>query len=65
MTFKSFTTVDELMDLLIARFRIQPPEGLTPAEHEEWGKLKQHIIQIRYVNICNVWRLLFNPLFLV
>jgi son of sevenless-like protein len=47
MTFKSFTTVDEFMDLLIARFRIQPPEGLTPAEHEEWAKLKQHIIQIR------------------
>ncbi|KAF5318244.1 hypothetical protein D9611_014672 [Ephemerocybe angulata] len=50
MTFKSFTTVDELVDLLIARFRIQPPEGLTGAEREEWGKLKQHIIQIRVIN---------------
>lgn len=50
MTFKSFTTVDELLDLLIARFRIQPPEGLTPAEREEWAKLKQHIIQIRYAS---------------
>ncbi|KAF4617443.1 hypothetical protein D9613_005997 [Agrocybe pediades] len=50
MTFKSFTTLDELFDLLVARFRIQPPENLTPAELEEWGKLKQHVIQVRVMN---------------
>ncbi|TFK20605.1 ras GEF [Coprinopsis marcescibilis] len=49
MSFKSFTTVDELIDLLIERFRIQPPEGLSPTEREDWGKLKQHIIQIRVI----------------
>lgn len=47
MTYKSFTTLDELVDLLIERFRIQPPENLTPQEREQWGKLKQHIIQMR------------------
>jgi son of sevenless-like protein len=47
MTFKSFTTVDDLFDLLVQRFWIQPPPKLTPAEREEWGKLKQHVIQIR------------------
>ncbi|CAK5270285.1 unnamed protein product [Mycena citricolor] len=51
MTFKSFTTVDELFDLLVQRFRIQPPANLTPGEREEWGKLKQHVIQIRVLNI--------------
>ena len=51
MTFKSFTTVEELTELLIQRFRIQPPDGLTPAELEEWSKLKQKVIQIRYV-VC-------------
>lgn len=48
MTFKSFTTVDELFDLLVQRFWIQPPPKLTPPEREKWGKLKQHIIQSRY-----------------
>ncbi|KAJ7263985.1 ras guanine nucleotide exchange factor domain-containing protein [Mycena haematopus] len=38
LTFKSFTTVDELFDLL---------DDL--AEREEWGRLKQHIIQLRFV----------------
>ncbi|TFK74755.1 ras GEF [Pluteus cervinus] len=50
MTYKSFTTLDELFDLLVARFRIQPPEALTPPELEKWTKLKQHIIQMRVIN---------------
>ncbi|KAF7365388.1 hypothetical protein MVEN_00411200 [Mycena venus] len=50
MTFKSFTTVDDLFDLLVQRFWIQPPPKLTQAEREEWGKLKQHVIQIRVLN---------------
>ncbi|KAJ6557299.1 ras guanine nucleotide exchange factor domain-containing protein [Mycena vulgaris] len=51
MTFKSFTTVDDLFDLLVQRFWIQPPPKLTPPEREEWGKLKQLVIQIRVLNI--------------
>ncbi|KAJ7857609.1 ras guanine nucleotide exchange factor domain-containing protein [Mycena olivaceomarginata] len=43
MTFKSFATVDDLFDLL-------PPPKLTQTEREEWGKLKQHVIQIRVLN---------------
>jgi len=50
MTFKSFTTVDELFDLLVARFRIQPPANLTPEEKPEWQNLKQRVIQIRVLN---------------
>lgn len=50
MTYKSFTTLDELFDLLVARFGIQPPENLTLTEREEWGKLKQHVIQMRVIN---------------
>ncbi|GLB38510.1 putative guanine nucleotide exchange factor for Ras-like small GTPases [Lyophyllum shimeji] len=50
MTFKSFMTVNELFDLLVARFRIEPPPDLKPNEREEWGKLKQHIIQMRVLN---------------
>ncbi|KAH9480568.1 Cell division control protein 25 [Psilocybe cubensis] len=50
MTYKSFTTLDELFDLLVARFRIQPPDNLTQSEKEEWTKLKQHVIQMRVIN---------------
>jgi son of sevenless len=49
MTYKSFTTLDELFDLLVQRFWIQPPPNLTPPELAEWKKLKQHIIQMRLV----------------
>jgi son of sevenless len=47
MTYKSFTTLDEVFDLLVARFHIQPPENLTQLEREDWCKLKQHVIQVR------------------
>jgi son of sevenless-like protein len=47
MTYRSFTTLDTLFDLLVQRFWIQPPDGLKPEELEEWKKLKQHIIQMR------------------
>lgn len=49
MTYKSFTTLDELFDLLVKRFWIRPPDTLNARELEEWGKLKQHVIQMRYV----------------
>lgn len=50
MTYKSFTNLDELFDLLAKRFWIPPPDNLNPRELEEWRKLKQHVIQMRYVN---------------
>ncbi|KAF9534536.1 ras guanine nucleotide exchange factor domain-containing protein [Crepidotus variabilis] len=50
MTYKSFTSLDELFTLLIERFHIQAPENLEPAEREQWGKLKQHVIQMRVLN---------------
>jgi son of sevenless-like protein len=48
MTFKSFTTVDELFELLVQRFRIQPPPKMSKAEREDWLKWK-HGIQSRFV----------------
>jgi len=51
MTFRSFTNVDDLFTLLVQRFRIQPPYGLEPKELDDWTKQKQHIIQMRVLNI--------------
>lgn len=50
MTYKSFTTTSELFDQLVARFWIQPPDGITPAELEEWKRLKQHVVRARVLN---------------
>ncbi|KAG6868223.1 hypothetical protein C0993_005999 [Termitomyces sp. T159_Od127] len=50
MTFKSFTTVNELFNLLVARFRLEPPAELKPEELKDWEKQKKHLIQIRVIN---------------
>ncbi|KAL0960836.1 hypothetical protein HGRIS_005852 [Hohenbuehelia grisea] len=50
MTFKSFTTLDELYNLLVQRFWIQPPNKLAPNELDQWGRLKQHVIRARVLN---------------
>jgi son of sevenless-like protein len=47
MTYKSFTTTRELFQLLVERFKIQPPEGLTPAESDDWVEKKQKPVQVR------------------
>ncbi|KAI0061642.1 ras GEF [Artomyces pyxidatus] len=50
LTYKSFTDLDTLYDLLVQRFWIKPPDTLKPNELEEWTKLKQHIIRMRVLN---------------
>lgn len=47
MTFKSFATVAEIFDELVARFNILPPEGLNEQEYAEWVKVKQEPIRMR------------------
>ncbi|CCM01890.1 uncharacterized protein FIBRA_03961 [Fibroporia radiculosa] len=54
LTFKSFLTVDELFDLLVTRFSIEAPAGLSPAELDEWTKMKQQVIQARVLNIFKI-----------
>lgn len=47
ITFKSFTTVDELFDLLVARFNLPEPTGLTADELKQWVEKKQTPIRFR------------------
>ncbi|ELU38983.1 cell division control protein Cdc25 [Rhizoctonia solani AG-1 IA] len=58
MTYKSFTTIHELFQLLVERFRIQPPEGLAPAELDEWVEKKQKPVRV-VVNIFK--KMLLDP----
>lgn len=47
MTYKSFTTIKELFQLLVERYRITPPEGLTPIELKDWTDKKQRPARVR------------------
>jgi len=55
LTYRSFTTARELFELLVKRFGIQPPEGLTQAEFDTWRDGKQKLIRFRVVNILKSW----------
>ncbi|KAK1756125.1 ras guanine nucleotide exchange factor domain-containing protein [Echria macrotheca] len=55
LTYRSFTSARELFELLVKRFGIQPPEGLTQAEYEMWRDGKQKLIRFRVVNILKNW----------
>ncbi|KFA63454.1 hypothetical protein S40285_00404 [Stachybotrys chlorohalonatus IBT 40285] len=55
LTYRSFTSARELFELLIKRFQIQPPEGLSPQDYEVWHSRKQKFIRVRVVNILKSW----------
>lgn len=55
LTFRSFTDASVLLELLIERFLIQPPEGLTQDEFKIWCDKKQRPIRLRVVNVIKTW----------
>jgi len=55
LTYQSFTTATELFEMLVNRWAIQPPPGLTQAEHDIWIERKQGPIRFRIVNVLKAW----------
>ncbi|KAK5629752.1 hypothetical protein RRF57_005467 [Xylaria bambusicola] len=55
LTYRSFTTSRELFELLVKRFNIQPPEGLSSSDYEAWRDRKLKFIRFRIVNILKSW----------
>lgn len=55
LTYRSFTSARELFELLVKRFGIQPPPGLTQPDFELWRDRKQMLIRFRVVNILKSW----------
>ena len=47
LTFRSFTSGDELFDMLVERYDIEQPSGMNPAEVLDWKRLKQTPIRLR------------------
>ncbi|TWU74770.1 hypothetical protein ED733_005959 [Metarhizium rileyi] len=55
LTYRSFTSARELFELLVKRFGIQPPDGLSQSDFETWRDKKQKLIRFRVVNILKSW----------
>jgi son of sevenless-like protein len=55
LTYRSFTSATELFEMLVKRWGIQPPYGLSQEDYHTWEDKKQKPIQFRVVNILKSW----------
>lgn len=55
LTYRSFTSASELFEMLVRRFSIQPPHGISEDDYKTWVEKKQKLIRFRVVNILKSW----------
>lgn len=55
LTYRSFTTASEFFEMLVKRFSIQPPRGVSDEDYKTWVDKKQKPIRFRVVNILKSW----------
>ncbi|KAJ1565330.1 hypothetical protein HK096_003415, partial [Nowakowskiella sp. JEL0078] len=55
LTYRSFTTSEELFRLLHRRFTLKPPPGLTEENLERWKRDKLENIRTRIYNVFKNW----------
>ncbi|MBW0489347.1 hypothetical protein O181_029062 [Austropuccinia psidii MF-1] len=55
MTYRTFTTSRDFLDLLIERYHQAPPPNLTAEELQIWTDQKQKVIEIRVINVLRSW----------
>ncbi|KAG0139927.1 hypothetical protein CROQUDRAFT_718845 [Cronartium quercuum f. sp. fusiforme G11] len=55
MTYRTFTTSHDFLDLLFERYHQQPPPDLTADELKTWSHQKQKVIKIRVINVIRTW----------
>ncbi|KAG2214274.1 hypothetical protein INT47_000830 [Mucor saturninus] len=55
LTYRSFCTSMELLELLEARYNIKPPHGLSSQQLEIWTTKKQKLIRLRVFNVLKIW----------
>jgi len=54
-TYRSFTTPKEMLHLLIKRYNMPVPKGLSYGELQEWKQNKQRPIRLRVINVLRHW----------
>ncbi|KAJ3323661.1 hypothetical protein HDV06_001391 [Boothiomyces sp. JEL0866] len=55
LSYKTFTTNKDLLDLLFERFNLPIPSSLTNEEHKQWLELKQKPVRQRVCSIIKNW----------
>ena len=55
LTYRSFTTASELFEMLVRRFTIQPPQGISASDFKVWIEQKQNLIRVRTINVMRNW----------
>ncbi|KAJ8701987.1 hypothetical protein PTI98_000737 [Pleurotus ostreatus] len=56
MTFRTFTTADTLFEMLVDRFRMNPPDDLTAdSQFSEWKEKKLQPTRNRVLTVFTVW----------
>ncbi|KAJ2962862.1 hypothetical protein NQZ79_g2056 [Umbelopsis isabellina] len=55
LTYRSFCTTDEWFDLLVQRYNLSPPPGLTGEEIEIWNDKKLKLVRLRVFNVIKTW----------
>lgn len=55
MTYRSFATAEQFVDLLKKRYTMTPPPGLTPEQLQDWQEHKQTPVKLRVFNTFKTW----------
>ncbi|KAG0166953.1 hypothetical protein DFQ28_007218 [Apophysomyces sp. BC1034] len=55
LTYRSFCTSMELLEMLESRYCMSPPEGMTAQEFDIWTQKKLKLVQLRVFNVLKMW----------
>ncbi|KAI8970474.1 ras guanine nucleotide exchange factor domain-containing protein [Mycotypha africana] len=55
LTYRSFCTSVELLDLLEARYNLECPDGLSEDERDIWAEKKVKLVRLRVFNVLKNW----------
>jgi son of sevenless-like protein len=55
MTFRTFTTAENLLDSLVARYELDHPPDLSNAEFDTWKEKKLRPTQKRVLTVLTMW----------
>jgi son of sevenless-like protein len=55
LTFRTFATADEIFSMLVGRYELPPPDGISIQEIDEWRERKLRPTQNRVLMCLTTW----------
>ena len=55
MTYRSFATAEEVLQLLVQRYQLAPPRDLMSEELKDWAERKQKPVKLRFVQVAKLF----------